>query len=111
MVFESAAAIGLVELPAKSFVLQHDVEDVAQHFECDDIGFRLHGRGARIKIHAGHFAEEIAGAEFGDWIAVSEIDGGVDGNGSVSHFLVALVFFTCDERAGKSLEETSCAAL
>jgi len=46
---------------AESLVLQHDVEDIAQHFECDDIGFRDHRGGARIKIHAGHFAEEIAG--------------------------------------------------
>jgi len=43
-----------------------------------------------LKIHAGHFAEEIAGAEFGDRIAVSEIDGGVRWNGSVSHFLARL---------------------
>src|SRR6266436_4151481 len=53
----------------------------------------------------------ITVAERGDRIAVSEIDGGVDGNGSVSHFLVALIFFTRDERAGQPLEETPCAAL
>src|SRR4029077_8923812 len=111
MVFEGAAAVGLVELPAESFVLQHDIEDVAQHFECDNIGFRDHRGGARIKIHAGHLAEEIAGAEFGDRIAISEIDGGVYGNGSVSHLLLALVLFTRDESAGQPFEETFCPAL
>jgi len=29
--FESAAAVGLVELRAEGFVLEHDVENVAQH--------------------------------------------------------------------------------
>src|SRR5256885_14094360 len=111
MIFKSAAAIRMVELRAEGFVLKHDVEHVAQHLESDDIGLRDDCGGAWIKIHAGHLAEEIAGAELGDRIAVSEVDGGVDGNGSVARFLLALVFFARDERAGQPLEEALCAAL
>jgi len=33
VIFEGAAAIGLVELRAEGFVLQHDVKNIAQHFE------------------------------------------------------------------------------
>src|SRR5260370_31795917 len=50
MVFQSAAAIGLVELRPERFVLQHDVENIPQHFECDDFRFRDHTGSARIKI-------------------------------------------------------------
>jgi len=105
MGFQGAAAVILVELRAERFVLHHDVEDVAQHFKREDIGFGAHGGRARIEIHAGHFAEEITGAEFGDGIAVGEIDGSVDGDGAVAGFLVTLVFFAADENAGEAFEE------
>ncbi len=108
---ESAAAVGLVELRAEGFVPQHDVENVAQHFESDDIGFRNHSGGARIEIHACHFAEEIAGAKFGDGVAVRKVDRRVDGNGSVARLLFALVFFARDKRARKPLEESFGTAL
>src|SRR5260370_1457314 len=111
MIFKGAAAIGLVELRTESFVLQHDVENVAQHFKSDDLGFRDDGSGSRIKIHTSHFAEEVAGAELGDGIPVSEINGGVDGNGSVERFFRALVFFARDERASQPLEKSFCTAL
>ena len=105
MGFQGATAIILVELRAEGFVLHHDVEDIAQHFKGDDIGLGAHGGGARVEIHAGHFAEKIAGAEFGDGIAVGEIDGSVDGNGAIGSFFVALVFFTTDENAGEAFEK------
>src|SRR6267142_3650595 len=92
MILESATAIGLVKLRAKRFVLEHDVENVAQHFERHDIGLRSHRGGPGIEIHASQFAEEIAGYKFSYGIAVSQIDGSVDGNGAVAHFLFALVF-------------------
>src|SRR5712664_2749012 len=111
MIFEGAAAVGLVELRAEGFVPQHDVEHVAQHFESDDIGFRNHSGGARIEIHACHFAEEIAGAKFGDGVAVRKVDRRVDGNGSVARLLFALVFFARDKRARKPLEESFGTAL
>src|SRR5229473_423033 len=111
VIFERTAAIGLVELRAESFVLQHDVENVAQHLESHDIGLRGDRSGARIKIHARHFAEEIPGAEFGDGIAVSEVNRGVDGNGSVACFFLALVFLARDERAAQPLEKSFGAAL
>src|SRR2546425_12445125 len=57
MIFESPAAIGLVQLRAERFVLEHDVENIAEHFKSYDVGFRYNSGGARIKIHAGHLAE------------------------------------------------------
>src|SRR6266478_456887 len=107
MIFKGAAAIGLVELRTESFVLQHDVENVAQHFKSDDLGFRDDGSGSRIKIHASHFAELGPG----DGIPVSEVNGGVDGNGSVERFFRALVFFARDERASQPLKKSFCTAL
>src|SRR5260370_2164193 len=44
-------------------------------------------------------------------MGVREINGSVDGNGSVARFLFALVFFTSDEGAGQPLEESFGAAL
>src|SRR6267142_1799048 len=111
MIFESAAAVGLVELRAEGFVLKHDVENVAQHFERDDIGFRDHGGGARIEIHARHFAEEIARTKFGDGVAVRKVDRRVDGNGSVACFFLALVFFARNESAGEAFDESFGSAL
>src|SRR5260370_8473676 len=111
MIFKGAATIGLVELRTESFVLQHDVENVAQHFKSDDLGFRDDGSGSRIKIHTSHFAEEVAGAELADGIPVSEINGGVDGNGSVERFFRALVFFTRDTRASQPLENAFSTSL
>src|SRR6266481_5604182 len=111
MIFEGAAAIGVVQLRAEGFVLQHDVENVAQHFERDDLGLRGHGGGAGIEIHASHFAEEIAGTKFSDGVAVRKIDRRVDGNGSVPRFFLALVFFARDKRARKPLEKSFGAAL
>src|SRR5271169_489053 len=74
MIFESPAAVSLVELRAEGFVLEHDVENISQHFEGDDLRLRDHGGGSRIKIHARHFAEEIAGAQFRDRVPVRKID-------------------------------------
>src|SRR6266478_4453599 len=111
MIFESAAAVGLVELRAEGFVLEHDVENVAQHFKSDDIGFRDHGGGAGIEIHARHFAKEIAGTKFGDGVAIGKIYGGIDGNSSVPRFLFAFVFFARDNRVREPLEESFGTAL
>ncbi len=72
-------------------------------------GFRAHGCGARVEIHAGHFAEEIAGAEFGDGVAVGEIDGGVDRNGAVARFSHAFIFFAADQRTFQFFEKAACA--
>src|SRR5262249_17097485 len=95
----------------EGFVLLHDVEDIAQHFVRHDIGFRAHGGGARIEIHAGHFAEEITGTQFSDRISVSEIDGSINGNGAVVRFLGALVLLTRNQRTREALEEAGGAAL
>jgi len=108
MILEGAAAIILVHLGG-SFVLLHDVENIAQHFVRDDIGFRAHGCGARVEIHAGHFAEEIAGAELGDRVAVGEIDGGVDRNDAVARF-PAFIFFAPNQRTFQFFEKAECAA-
>ncbi len=72
---------------------------------------RGHGGGAGIEIHASHFAEEIAGTKFGDGVTVRKIDRCVDGNGSVSRFFLALVFFACDESARQAFEKTFGTAL
>jgi len=109
--FEGATTVIFIELRAEGFVLHHDVENVAQHFERDDIGFGAHGGGARIEVHAGHFTEKIAWAEFSDGIAVGEVDGSVDGDGAVAGFLVAVVFFAADENAGEAFEEALGAAM
>src|SRR5467141_1604262 len=111
MVLQRAPAICLIELCAESFVLKHDVENIAQHFERYHSGFRDHRGGARVKIHAGHFAKKIAWAELRNRITVSEIDGSIDRNGSVSRFFLALIFFTRDERASQPLKETLRTAL
>ena len=109
--FQGAAAVILIELRAEGFVLHHDVENVAQHFKRDDIGFGADGGGARIEIHASHFAEEVAGAEFRYRTAVGKVDGGIDGNAAIAGFFVALVFLAADEDAGEALEEALRAAL
>ena len=111
MVFKSAPAIGLVKLRPKRFILEHDVENIAQHFKRNDVRLRYYRGRARIKIHASHFAEEIAGPKLGHGIAVGEIDGSVDGNRSVAHFLFALVFFARNKRAGQPLEKSFCSTM
>ncbi len=63
MVVERALAIVGVELRLERLVALHDVEDVAQHLEHHAIGGSAHRGRARIQAHAGHFAEQIAGAE------------------------------------------------
>ena len=111
MIFQSSAAIVGIDLRAEGFVLEHDVENVAQHFVSDDIGFRMNRGGARIKIHAGHFTKEVAGAEFCDRMAVGKVDGSVDGDGAVARFAFAFVLFPGNERAGETFEETLGAAI
>ena len=111
MRFEGAAAVVFVDLRAKGFVFHHDVEDVAQHFKRDDIGFGTDGGRAGIEIHAGHFAKEVAGTELRDGIAVGEIDGRIDRDGAVAVFLVALILFAADQNARETLEEALGAAL
>ena len=111
MIFESAAAVGFVELRAEGLVLEHDVENVAQHFVGDDIGLSNDSGGAWVEIHTGHFAEKIAGPEVGNWIAVRKVHGCVDGDGAVARFLFAPVFVATNERAGQALEESFSAAL
>ena len=92
MIFQRALAVVLVHLRAEGFILLHDVQNVAQHFVGNHIGFRTHRRRARIKIHARHLAEEISRSKLGNRIAVGEIDGSVNGNRAVVNFLGALVF-------------------
>ena len=106
MIFKRAAAVVGVDLSAEGFVLEHDVENIAQHFVGDDIGFRTNGGAARIEIQARHFTEEIARAEFGDRAGVGEVDAGVNGDGAVARFALAFVFFAGDEGAGEAFEET-----
>ncbi len=77
---EGAAAVVGLELGAEGLVLLHHVEDVAQHLEHDAVGLGADGGRARIEAHAGHLAEEVAGAECGDGVVVGQIDGGVDGD-------------------------------
>ncbi len=111
MIFQSAFAVVRIDLRAESFVLHHDVEHVAQHFVSDDIGFRADGGGARIEIEARHFAEEVAGAQGGDRIAVVQIHRSIDGNGAVARFFFANVVAAIDQRAGEAFEKSPGAAL
>ena len=104
MIFERAAPVGLVELRAKGFVLEHDVENIAQHFVRDDVRLRNDCGGSGIEIHARHFAKKIARTEFSDGVAVRKIDRGINGNGPIPGFFFPLVVFARDERAGQPLE-------
>src|SRR5215831_21026872 len=110
MIFKRPAPVVLVNLRAERFVLLHDVEHVAQHLVRHDIGFRAHGSGPRVEVHAGHFTEQIAGAKLGDWVSVSEVNGSINGNGAVVRFLGTLVLLAADERTGEALEEAGCPA-
>ena len=105
VVFERPAAIVLVELSAERLVLHKDVQDVAQHFVGEDIGFSPHGRGARIEIQARHLAEEIAGSELGDGVFVGQIDGRVDGDGAVAGFFFARIGVAHGKSACQTLEK------
>ena len=95
---ERAPAIGLVQLRAKGFAFLQDVENVAQHLEHGAIGFRAHRCGARIIIHAGHFAEEFARAELRDGMVVGQIDGRVDRNRPAVVFFFAAIFLPAARR-------------
>ena len=44
------------------------------------MGLCADGGGAWVEAHAGHFAEEIAGAELGDGVVEGQVDGRVDGD-------------------------------
>ena len=92
MRIERAAPVGFVELRAERLALLQDVENVAQHLEHHAIGFGAHGRGPRVIIHAGHFAEQFARPEFGDGMVVGEVDRGVDRNRAPVRFVFAAVF-------------------
>src|SRR5712671_6425345 len=111
MVFKCAAAVIQIDLRAESFILQHDVQNVPQHLECDNVRFRADGGGTRIKIHAGHFAEEVARTELSDGIAVCQIHGRIDGDRSVACLFFALVLLASHQAAAEPLEETFCAAV
>ncbi len=111
MIFQRAPPISLIKLCPERFVLEHDVENISQHFERHNIGLRDHRGRARIKIHARHFAKEIAWTEFGDRIAVCEIHGRIDWNRPVARFFRALVFFAGNESARQPFEKPLCPAL
>ena len=111
MAIESALAIRLIERGAEILVALHDVQHVAEHFEHRAIRLGADGGRTGIKAHAGHFAEEIAGAEFGDWIVVREIDWRIDVNESLICVFLALVFPARDQLARQFAEEASRAAL
>ena len=103
---QCAGAVVAVELLAEGLVLLHHVEHVAQHLEHDAVGLGADRRRARIEAHAGHFAEEIAGAEFGDGIVVGQVDRGVDGDeGAIAGFAFALFFFLREQLAGDAGDE------
>ena len=105
MGFQRAAAVNLVDLRSKRFVLEHDIQDIAQHFKGRDIRFRTDRRGARIEIHAGHFAKEIAGAELRDGISIGQVHGSVDRNGAIACFLLAFVVVASNQRALQAFKE------
>src|SRR5215472_13690932 len=111
MILERATAVGLIELCAKRFVLEHDVQHIAQHLVRDDAGLRNPRRRPRIKIHAGHFAEQISRAKLGHGIAIREINAGINGNRPVGRFFFALILLASDEVARQPLEETFGSAL
>ena len=94
-----AAPVGFVELRPERLALLQDVENVAQHLKHHAIGFRAHGRGPRVIIHAGHFAEEFARPEFGDGMVVRQVDRCVDRNRAPVRFVFAAVFLARGEAA------------
>src|SRR5262249_8781641 len=111
MIFESAAAVGFVELRAEGSVLEHDVENVAEHFVGDDIELRDDRGGARIEIHASHFAEQVARAQVRDKVAIRKVHGSIDGDDAIARFFLAFVMVATNQRAGQPLEKTFGASL
>ena len=115
MRIERAAPVGFVKLRPERLTLLQDVENVAQHLEHHAIGFRAHGRGARIIIHARHFTEQLARPKFGDRMVVSQVDRGVDRNRAAVRFVLAAVFLArrqpARELARQPREKAARAAL
>ena len=66
MSLQRANAVIRIELGPERLILLQNVENVAQHLQANGVLGRNYCCAARIEAHAGHFAEEIAGAKFGD---------------------------------------------
>ena len=109
------APVGLVQLRPEGLALLQDVEHIAQHFQHRAIGFRAHGRGARVIIHAGHLAEQLSGAKFGDRMVIGQVHRCVNRNRAPVGFVFPAVFLASGEPAGEfarqAREETSGSAL
>src|SRR5580765_6687949 len=106
MILERSPPVVLVDLRPERFVLHHDVQNVAKHFERHDFGLRNYRRGSRIKIHARHFAEQITWPQLRDRVSVGEVHGRIDGNCSVASLLSAYIRISCRKRAGELLEKS-----
>ena len=111
MVVQSALAVVGVQLRLQRLVALDDVQHVAQHFEHHAVGGGAHSGRARIQIHAGHFAKQIAWAECRDGIVVRQIDRGIDGNAGARSFFFATLLAASSQAAGQPAQKSARAAL
>ena len=107
MRFQGTLAIFGIELGAESFVFLQHVEDVAQHLQDDDASGGARRGGARIKAHASHLAEQIAGPELGDGTVIGKLHRCIDGDECFVHALFrAAVLLAAHQLAAQHVEES-----
>ncbi len=78
--FQCALAVALFHPGAERFIPPHDVQHVPQHFERGTVGLGPHCGRARIIVHAGHFAEQVASLELAYRIVVGQVDRRINRN-------------------------------
>ncbi len=71
MIFQRAFAVVLIHLCPKRLVLEHDVQNVAQHFVRHHVRVSSYRCRPRIKVHARHFAEQISCSQLSHRIVVA----------------------------------------
>src|SRR5439155_18302727 len=98
-------AVHRLELCSRRLAPLENVEHVAEHFEHRTIVRGLHRGGARIRAHAGHFAEVVPGGKGGNWVVVVEGNWGVDMDKPGTALFVAIVLVAILQAADEAANE------
>src|ERR1019366_5549139 len=78
VVLNGPFAIPFVQNSPRGFAALQDVKDVAENFQHRAVFLRAHRGRARVRTHAGHFAEDFTFIERGPRVVVAQRHGAVD---------------------------------